>query len=187
MVAMSADGNAPTGVVTTDDLGKLKPDMFGAFRKFGAAVAADTKLPARLLELVRLRVAFHNQCRPCMSQRYEAAIEDGLTEDLVCSLEKPDEPSDMTAAERAAVKFADKFASNHLSITVADRANLEEHFTREEVAELALRMAMFTGFGRMGAVFDTGGEFPVGHRHADGTRLTPWGIKDPMVMPQKRT
>ena len=43
----------------------------------------------RTCELIRLRIAFHNQCRSCMAVRYPESIDDGLTEDLVCSLERP--------------------------------------------------------------------------------------------------
>src|SRR5690606_12666958 len=80
------------------------------------ALRADRTLPDRLVELVRLRIAFHNQCRSCMAIRYADALEDGLTEDLVCSLERPAEAEDLTDGERAALRFADLFATDHLSI-----------------------------------------------------------------------
>ena len=41
--------------------------VIGALREAGA-------LSPRLMELVRLRIAFHNQCRSCMSIRYQSAI-----------------------------------------------------------------------------------------------------------------
>ncbi len=172
-------------VVTSSDIAELRPDLMSAFGKFSAVMKSNRRLPDRLVELMRLRIAFRNQCRPCMSMRYASALEDGLTEEMVCSLERPDEPSDLSAAERTAIMFADKFASNHLSITIADRADLERHFSREQIAEIAICAAMFTGFGRMGAVFDTGGDYPVGQRNANGAPLTPWGITETIVVPQK--
>jgi hypothetical protein len=57
-----------------------------------------------------------------MAVRYNSALEDGLTEDLVCSLEKPMEAPDLTDAEKAAIHYADLAASNHLAIS-------EETFT----------------------------------------------------------
>ena len=60
------------------------------------ALWTDRLLPDRLLELVRLRIAFFNQCRSCMAIRYPGAIADGLTEDLVCSLEKPYTAADLS-------------------------------------------------------------------------------------------
>ena len=68
------------------------------------------------MELVRLRIAFFNQCRSCMAIRYTDAVNDGVTEDLVCSLEKPAEAANLTAAEKAAIDFGERMATDHLSI-----------------------------------------------------------------------
>ena len=65
---------------------------------FQHALRTERILPDRLHELVRLRVAFWNQCRGCMAGRYQEAIDDGLTEELVCSLERPQEAEDLTPA-----------------------------------------------------------------------------------------
>lgn len=152
-----------------------------AMGAFNDTLKAERRLPQRLIELVRLRIAFHNQCRPCMSIRYNEAVVDGLTEALVCSLEKPAEAADMTPAERECVIFADRFASNHLAIDAAQLTRLAEHLTPDEIKELAMHCAFFTGFGRMGAVFDSGEPLPVGDRRSDGARLTPWGIEPAIV------
>ena len=66
-----------------------RPSHAKAIVGLHAALWTDRLLPDRLLELVRLRIAFFNQCRTCMAIRYPGAVADGLTEDLVCSLEKP--------------------------------------------------------------------------------------------------
>jgi hypothetical protein len=58
---------------------------------------------------------------------------------------------------------------------------LSEHFDPGEITELGMHAAFFTGFGRMGAVFDTGEVLPVGDRHGDGSYLTPWGI-EPIIV-----
>ncbi len=158
-----------------------RPELDAAMMALDATLRAHRTLPPRLVELVRLRVAFHNQCRPCMSIRYGDAVDDGLSEGLVCALERPEAPSDMTEAERVAVRYADRFATNHLAIDAALLDELRAHFSAGEIRELAIQTAFFTGFGRMGAVFDGGEALPVGTRPADGSALTPWGI-DPMVV-----
>lgn len=168
-------------LVTSTTIPELRPELMAGFAALSRLMKANRTLPERLVELVRLRIAFRNQCRPCMSMRYGSAVEDGLTEQLVCELERPQQAEDMTPAERAAVAFGDKFASDHLSITAADRLTLCEHFTPEQIVELGLLAAIFTGFGRMGAVFDSGDSYPVGDRRADGTPLVPWGINDPIM------
>lgn len=178
---MDRDEQRGTASAITTGPASARPELDAAMMDMEAAIRANRHLPQRLIELVRLRIAFHNQCRPCMSIRYGEAMDDGLDEGLVCSLERPDEPSDMSPAEQAAVRFADRFASNHLAIDRAMLENLAEHFDPGEIQELAIHAAFFTGFGRMGAVFDKGDDLPVGARPADGAKLTPWGITPAII------
>ena len=107
------------------------PEIAKAYLRFGAALKQFSVLPARLRELVRLRIAFHNQCRSCMAMRYADAVDDGVTEELVCSLEKPDEASDLTPAEKVALRFADLLATKHLAIDDRLYAELALHFSEK--------------------------------------------------------
>src|SRR5690349_12906030 len=66
-----------------------RPEISAAFASVTDAIHTSGTLSRRLVELVRLRIAFHNQCRSCMAIRYEAAVDDGVSEALVCSLERP--------------------------------------------------------------------------------------------------
>jgi AhpD family alkylhydroperoxidase len=149
---------------------------------FSAELRQQTRLRPRLVELLRLRIAFHNQCRPCMSVRYGAALDDGLSGSAVCSLERPEEAPDLSATEKAVLAFADRFATDHLAIDAALLARLREHLDEAELAELGALAACFVGFGRMGAVFDGGEDWPVGPRRADGSRLAPWEVGEPLVL-----
>jgi alkylhydroperoxidase family enzyme len=112
------------------------------------------RLPFRLHELCRLRIAFHNQCRVCMHQRYTDSTGATLDEGMACSLLLPDLPADLSEAELAAVALADKFATDHLSVTDEDFRRLQKHFTDAEVLELCFSMAFNVGFGRLTAVLD---------------------------------
>jgi alkylhydroperoxidase family enzyme len=47
-----------------------RPEMASALTDLSIAQAVHGTLGARLVELVRLRIAFHNQCRSCMAVRY---------------------------------------------------------------------------------------------------------------------
>src|SRR3954454_12275243 len=67
------------------------PGIVGPYLQFMRALRDQGTLPRRLVELVRLRVSFHNQCRSCMSIRYSDGLADGITDGLVCSLERPEE------------------------------------------------------------------------------------------------
>lgn len=149
-----------------------RPELAQAFLAFGKALREERVLPDRLVELVRLRVAFWNQCRSCMATRYGEAFRDGLTEELVCSLERPEEAEDLTEAERAALAFADRFATDHLSIDDATFDRLREHFGEPEIVELCFHAGLFVGFGRMGAVLHMVDDLPEGFR-AEG-ETAPW-------------
>jgi AhpD family alkylhydroperoxidase len=87
-------------------MGRL-PAAAEALGSLTAALRANGTLPPRLLELVRLRIAFFNQCRSCIAVRYQSAIDDGLDEDAVCSLERPADAENLSAAERSALRFAE--------------------------------------------------------------------------------
>jgi len=150
------------------------PEMAKGAIGFGAAITINRTLPERLIELVRLRVAYHNQCRSCMAIRYSSAV-DEVNEDLVCSLEQPQEAQDLTAAERVALDFADRFATDHLSITDERFAALREHFNEAQTMELLLHLALYVGMGRLAATLDMTEELPASFQAAFGEAVTPWG------------
>ncbi len=150
-----------------------RPRLAKGMMQFAGALKADRTLGERLVELVRLRVAFHNQCRSCMAIRYRDAVADGVSEDLVCSLEKPSEAADLTAAEKAALAYADAFATDHLAVNDATFARLREHFTEPQIVELGMTIAFFVGFGRLAATLDMVEELP--ERFQDHSqRIAPW-------------
>lgn len=159
----------------------LRARIFGQAPEFAAALVAFTaatrdagSLDARLVELVRLRVAFFNQCRTCMATRYADGREAGVTEDLVCSLERPEEDPDLSHRERAALALADKFATDHLSIDDSTFERLHQHFDDAELMELCFRIAAFVGFGRMTAILDIQPDELPDRFRAEGT-VSPWG------------
>jgi len=71
------------------------PAIAGPYLQFMKALRENGTLPRRLVELVRLRVSLHNQCRTCMSIRYADGLEAGIDEGLVCSLERPEEAAQL--------------------------------------------------------------------------------------------
>src|ERR1700759_3241350 len=102
------EGRVPSPLqLTQSGILAQAPHMAKAKNAFMTTAMAGRKLPRRLIELVRLRIAFHNQCRSCMAMRYQSALDDGLTEDLVCSLENPVQAANLSDAEKAALDYAD--------------------------------------------------------------------------------
>lgn len=151
-----------------------RPPLAAAYARFMTTLRQPGELPARLIELVRLRVAFHNQCRSCMAVRYPDAREDGVDEALVCQLQAPEEAPDLTTAERAALRFADLLATDHLAIDDDTIAALREHFTEAQVVELGLHVATFVGFGRLSMAWDMVDELPDAYRQPAVGEVTPW-------------
>lgn len=121
------------------------------FSALYAAVRFENHLGNKLTELVRITVANTTRCPVCMAGRLPAAVEEGMTEELVCQLEAPDD-GDFTDAERAAIRFAHKFGTDHLSVDDADKAALRSHFTDEQIVELAILCALCLGYGRFSAI-----------------------------------
>ncbi|MFV8816128.1 carboxymuconolactone decarboxylase family protein [Haliea sp. E17] len=157
------------------------PEIAAGIIALGAGIKADRSLSERLIELVRLRVAFHNQCRSCMAIRYRDAVDAGVTEDLVCSLENPPATGELSDAEKAALDYADKFANNHLSIDDRDFANLRRYFTEPQLVELGAWVAFCVGFGRLGAVWDMVEELPDAYRDKSAGPVTPWSGQPTVV------
>jgi alkylhydroperoxidase family enzyme len=150
------------------------PEIALAYQAFGETARRAGQLPFQLVELVRLRVAFHNQCRLCMSLRYEDPQGASVEEGLVCSLEQPFQADGLSEPERAALAFADKMATDHLSIGDETFAELGKYFTEAQIMELCFRVAANVGFGRMAAVLDVIAQedLPEGLR-GEGVRA-PW-------------
>ena len=157
------------------------PGIAKGLSAFGGSLKMHRTLPSRLIELVRLRVAFHNQCRSCMAIRYTDAVNAGVTEDLVCELADPPRADNLTEAEQSALRYADLFANNHLAIDDATFDELREHFTEPEIMELAMNVAFFVGFGRLAATLAMTEELPEAFRSPEDEVLTPWGEESIVV------
>ncbi|WP_301751938.1 carboxymuconolactone decarboxylase family protein [uncultured Erythrobacter sp.] len=149
------------------------PEQALGLMGFGGALKRNRTLPDRLVELVRLRVAFFNQCRSCMAIRYSDAVADGVTEGLVCSLERPQEAENLSAAEKVAIRYGELMATDHLAIDDAMYADLRNHFSEAQIVELGMTVAFFVGFGRLAATYHMVEELPEAFQTAE--TIAPWG------------
>jgi AhpD family alkylhydroperoxidase len=133
---------------------------------------AELSLEPRLTELVRLRVAYHNQCRSCMALRSPDAVGDGLTEALVCELVAPEDAQALTDRERAALAYADRLSIAHHEVDDALFARLREHFSELEILELGAHIGFCLGFGRVAMSWNLVDDLPEALQ-ADGI-VGPW-------------
>jgi alkylhydroperoxidase family enzyme len=162
-----ADGTAPT----VSRIFAHRPEIFAAVDEMKAAWRDHGTLSPRLRELLRLRIAFHNQCRSCMAGR--SVSEDVVPEDLVCALEHPADAAGLTDAERAALNYADLLATNHLAIDESVYDELRRYFDEGELVELGAVCAYNVGFGRMVATWRAVDDLP--DEYAVAGEITPWG------------
>jgi AhpD family alkylhydroperoxidase len=107
-------------------------------------------LPHKLKEICRIRISVAHQCGYCSTVRSNIAKSEGLTEDMVGSLLADYERDDrFTTREKAALRYADAFKRGERAI---DRdevyAELQRHFTDEEIIELGLLCAQTDGVGK---------------------------------------
>jgi AhpD family alkylhydroperoxidase len=151
------------------------PEQALGLMGFGGALKRNRTLPDRLVELVRLRVAFFNQCRSCMAIRYSDAVADGVTEGLVCSLERPQEAENLSAAEKVAIRYGELMATDHLAIDDDIYADLRAHFSEAQIVELGMTVAFFVGFGRLAATWHMVEELPEAFKTAE--KIAPWGAE----------
>ncbi|MDP3747169.1 MAG: carboxymuconolactone decarboxylase family protein [Phenylobacterium sp.] len=151
-----------------------RPVLSVAMMQYNQVLRSNRTLPERLMELVRLRIAFHNQCRSCMAIRYASAVEDGLDEGAVCSLQKPFEAPDLSEAERSAIDYGERLATNHLSIDEAVYDRLRTFFNEAQIVELGLWAAWCVGLGRLAATWDMVEDLPEAFQDRSQQRIGPW-------------
>jgi AhpD family alkylhydroperoxidase len=151
-----------------------RPEVAKAFGVLQTKLRATGTLSPRLVELLRLRIAYHNQCRSCMSIRYQSGVDDGVTEETVCSLERPADAGDLSAAERSALNYADLVACNHLAIDDSVYDDLRRHFTEDELVEIGVHCATMVGFGRVVATWNVADDLPDGLKDSTGGPFAPW-------------
>jgi alkylhydroperoxidase family enzyme len=96
-------------------------------------------------------------------------------------LSSPQAADDFTTAEKAALDFADRFATNHLSIDDDVIAGLKKFYSEPEIIELGMNVALYVGFGRLAASLDLVDHLPAEYVVRDGRLITPW-IGKPVVV-----
>ena len=126
----------------------LVPHFVDAVNAFEKAVWAS-KLPRRTHELVRMRIAEINGCVLCMTWRNDWADEPSL--EAVSQYATSNLFSD---AERVAIEYAERFATDSKDIEDDLLARLGQHFSPAEIADLTLVIGKYLAMGRFMQVLD---------------------------------
>ena len=119
-----------------------------AWVKCWNSVLYGGKLPHKLKEMCRIRISVAHRCGYCSTVRSNVAREEGLNEELVNDV--LNDGSLLSPREKAALHYADLFKAGDEPIdsdAVYDR--LKQHFSEEEIIELAMLCAQTVGVGRL--------------------------------------
>jgi hypothetical protein len=112
-------------------------DFDHAIDAFAAAVMRARSVDPVITELVRLRCAQYHDCRLCGSLRLDEAAEQGVDETMVAKIARY-EDSDLNDAAKAALRLADAMIIRPAAADAKLRAELLEHFTEGQIAEICL-------------------------------------------------
>jgi AhpD family alkylhydroperoxidase len=127
-----------------------RADLVPAFFDFYMRMRGEGLLPAKLKELVRLRIARLNTCRYCLGSLSPLAAKQGVTDAHIAELEF--RPTGLfTDQELAAFDLAEALWTNAAAAgnDPALKKRLREHFTDAQLLELVWATGMYIGLGKM--------------------------------------
>jgi len=142
-------------------LWSLRPDLGQAVRTFGDALQAGARLPVRVREAARIRIALINGCIPCQETRVEDMEQHGLDDDFYVQVAVGIRRGDYALREALAVDFAERFCVGPPAFDDGFWAELTTAFTSAELVELAAHCAKWLGLGRLNAVMEISQSCPI--------------------------
>ncbi len=129
------------------------PTLATAFRGLSDAVR-HAELDPRLHEIVRMRIAQINECLYCQAFREQAAVDAGVTEELLALVADWRMSPTFTEAERAALEYTERFMLDSPGIDAALFARLHAHFSDSVIVLLTAAIAKYMAWGRFVQVLD---------------------------------
>ncbi len=108
-----------------------------AIADFAASVVRATSVDPIVTEVVRLRCAQVHDCRLCGSLRNREALDEGFDEAVQEQIARY-ESSDLDPALKAALRLCDAMILTPSLADAALREELQQHFSREQIAEIML-------------------------------------------------
>ena len=127
-----------------------RADLVPAFFDFYIRLRNDGLLPAKLKELVRLRIARLNSCRYCLGSLSPQAEKQGVTDQHIAELEY--RPAGLFSDQELAAFDLAEAIWNNAAEAGRDpdlRARMRRHFTDAQLLELMWAIGMYIAIGRM--------------------------------------
>ena len=143
----------------SDDLGSwmgLCPELGAGLVALSDAVYGRSRLPLRVHEIARMRIALANECEVCRNARYTGG--DGLDTAFYAHVADWREWQGYSEHEKLAAEYAEGLALDHRRLREdADFwQRLRARFSDAEIVDLAICCALWLGTGRTMRVLDVG-------------------------------
>jgi alkylhydroperoxidase family enzyme len=134
------------------DWALLRVDMAVGMGAFSEAVYGNTQLPLREREAARWTIALINDCVVCQDTRATHADEAGIDEAFYTEVTNWRESTVLTARERLAAEYAQRFALDHQAMDDDFWGRMHDAFSDDELTDLTICCGMWLGLGRAMAV-----------------------------------
>lgn len=134
------------------DWALLRPKMAVGMGQLSDAVYGNTQLPLREREAARWTIALINDCVVCRDARARGGAAAGVDEGFYGEVADWRESEALSAREKLAAEFAERFALDHLAMDDELWQRLHAAFTDDELADLTICCGTFLGMGRALAV-----------------------------------
>ena len=131
----------------------LQPAMGKALAGLSQAIYEKSILGLRVREAVRMRIAQINQCQICLSYRFpeqaEAFAALDINEYFYAAVAGWQHSAVFDEQEAIAIEYAERFATNHLSLDEAFFKRLHAHFSDAEIFDLTAVIGGLLANGRL--------------------------------------
>ena len=131
--------------------GATATHVSGPAAKFSDAVYSRRTLSLREFEAARISIARVNDCNICLNLRTDGGPDQAFYDSVL------GERDGLTDRESLASEFAQRFATDHLSMDDDLWERLHAAYDDTELVELGLAVGSWLAFGRLNRVFDVDG------------------------------
>jgi alkylhydroperoxidase family enzyme len=134
------------------DWALLRPEMAVGMGALSKAVYENSRLAVREREAARWTIALINDCVVCRDTRARDGERAGADEGFYTEVASWRTSDALSAREKLAAEFAERFALDHLAMDDDFWARLHDAFADDELADLIMCCGTFLGLGRVMAV-----------------------------------
>ena len=125
-----------------------RPEIFETMIAHFEAILTTGTLPTKLKELVIVRTSQLNACDYCLASHTAIGLKLGWSKEQLDNLAQFESREDFTAAEKAALRLAEKMTLDANHFSDAEFSHLRSFYSEGEVVELMAAIGLFNYFNR---------------------------------------